>query len=157
MQRGNLWGWLPVVLCSLPLMVVGLGLIAATAMVFDSPAAWAQGEDLGLPDDVLPEDEGGDAEKTAAKESKKEASIDKSEAEAGSFEDFRRRLSAARISRTTRDDRQQLTGAWGDRKVRVEVPLKPPYLLEWEGGTLPEERLPYVVRSERDPPLWSPY
>ena len=86
MQRRNLWGWLPVVLISLPLVVVGLGLFSAAAVVFDSPAAWAQGEDPDLsddelPEDVVPEDGGSDAEKPAAKESKKKANADKSEAE----------------------------------------------------------------------------
>ena len=74
MRRRNFWGWLPVVLCSLPLMVVGLGLFSAGAMVFDSPAVWAADEDPdALADDLLV-DEGPDAEKPAAEKPKTAAS-----------------------------------------------------------------------------------
>lgn len=94
MRCRNFWGWLPVVLCTLPLMVVGLGLFSATAMVFDAPAAWAADEDPDalddvLPDDVLPDnenaaDENAAANKPAGKELKTETNADKSESDAGS-------------------------------------------------------------------------
>ena len=84
MQRWNLWGLLPVVLCVLPLMVVGLGLFSATAMVFDSPAVWAQDKAPDALDDVLLDDdlldnESGDAEKPVTEESKTAASGDKAD------------------------------------------------------------------------------
>jgi biopolymer transport protein ExbB len=106
MRRRDICEWLPVVLCVLPLMVVGLGLFSAAAMVFDSPAAWAQDEDPGasddvlpddvlpddvlpddvLPDDVLPDDESGDAEKTAAKTSEEKTNGTEPAADASSAE-----------------------------------------------------------------------
>ncbi len=57
MRRRNLLGWLPVVLCLIPLMVVGLGLFSAATMVFESPRAWAQDENPDVSDGALSDDE----------------------------------------------------------------------------------------------------
>ena len=57
MRHRNLLGWLPVVLCSIPLMVVGLGLFSAATLVFESPRVWAQDDDPNVSDDELLDDE----------------------------------------------------------------------------------------------------
>ncbi len=73
MRSRNLLGWLPVVLCSLPLMVVGLGLFSAATMVIDSPTAWAQDVDPDVSDDELLDEPAAEAEKPAAEAKKKDA------------------------------------------------------------------------------------
>ncbi len=76
MRRRNLLGWLPVVLCSIPLMVVGLGLFTAATLVFESPRVWAQDDDPNVSDDELLDDElldepAGEAETPAASAKRK--------------------------------------------------------------------------------------
>ncbi len=53
MRRRNLLGWLTVVLCLIPLMVVGLGLFSAATLVFESPRVWAQDDVPNVSDDEL--------------------------------------------------------------------------------------------------------
>ena len=73
MRRRNLFGFLPVALCSLPLLVVGLGLFSAATMVIDSPTVWAQEADPDVSDDELLDEPAKEAEKPAAEANKKSA------------------------------------------------------------------------------------
>ena len=85
MRRGNIFAWLPAVLCSLPLLAIGLGLFSAALTVFDPSTAWAQNENVGNLDDDLLEDDFG-SEEPAAKKPEKKAGAQTAGADADSAE-----------------------------------------------------------------------
>ncbi|MEA3341760.1 MAG: MotA/TolQ/ExbB proton channel family protein [Chloroflexota bacterium] len=76
MRRRNLLGWLPVVLCSLPLLAMGLCLFSAATMVVESSTVWAQDDEPDVSDDDLPPAE--EAEKPAKAKKKSAAKADSS-------------------------------------------------------------------------------
>jgi len=70
---------------------------------------------------------------------------------------FAQAMESSRLSRTTRGDGQRISATWRDRRISVEVPTKPEYLLECETHRLPAARLNDVIQSGSDVSLWGEY
>jgi hypothetical protein len=71
--------------------------------------------------------------------------------------DFAHAMKNSRLSRSTRGDIQRINATWRDRKIGVEVPVKPEYLLDSTSRHLPAARLYDVIQSGSDLSLWSEY
>jgi hypothetical protein len=66
-------------------------------------------------------------------------------------------MSNARLSRTTRESKQRITGVWRDRKISAEVPVNPEYLLNTSWRKLPYARLNDVINSGSEAEIWGEY
>jgi len=78
-------------------------------------------------------------------------------AAAGPLEAFAAKLSGARLSAIRRGDARRVRGDYDGRRLGVDVPLSPPYLMRAGKYMLPEGRLQVSVLPEKPLPMWSRY